>query len=150
MHKSSYLIEYLKTPTPKETRLGMWGFIIKVSSDFIATARTLPITQEHKERFLARVKDEVIIRLWDRELYNNWVRVQFEEDTALLWSWAVPGNCACMGNQINNLISDRPYVEYSPHNVDGMKQAMGLLQIFLMWHDWIYYQSDWCKQEVDG
>jgi len=142
------MIEYLRAPREGETRLGMWGFNIKVSSDFIKAAQSLEITPEHQDLFRTRVKDEVIARMWDRKLYENWVRVQFHEETALLWTWAVPGNCACMGNRVDYLQNDAPYVEYNPHNVDGMQQAMGLLQIFLMWHDWIYYQSDWCNQEL--
>lgn len=148
MHKSTYLIEYLVAPALGESRLGMWGFTIKVSSDFVRGVLEVDVSDEEKTRFQHRVGEMVIRRLWNPELYDNWARVQFDEDSALLWTWAVPGDCACMGSRIDYLKADTPYVEYSPHNVDGMKQSMGLLQIFLMWHDWMYHKMEWSEQEL--
>lgn len=125
-------------PPPKGTdRMGSHGFCVRLSSETVNRMYKAKLKPEHYKRFQEMAGAIAIGAGLSRDLYET--RVTFVDDTCLLRSWSVTGNCTCMGMDGNTQTTlkdgnlSRDYVDYGPHNVDSYTQSYCLLSIFLLW-----------------
>ena len=113
----------------KDLMLGSCVFSIALNLDFAKQARQTKVDGQFQRKFQDIAREMVD--------YKS-ARVNFLGDTALLRTFSVEGNCACMGFAGSVIDGDwncLSYLEYHGHNIDGKHQAYDLLTIFTYWAD---------------
>lgn len=123
--------------------MGRWAFGIRLSSSYAALLKDVPINQKRFDNLHARCH-EVLLAVQGRDyldlFHRSYPHLQFWEDTCLLTNISVPGNACGLDMEwgtFNELGKrDREHaVEYLPHNIDSMAQAVSLLAVWTTWYD---------------
>ncbi len=123
--------------------LGGYGFTVYLDSGLAIKARSTEI----KDSVYDHLKEDGIklVRLYLDKKYNK-MPYQFAEDSWLLHAICVPGD-ACdlaLGQfSLEDFLGDgwkrmkdsntELFVDYAPHNVDTLKQALCLRELFINW-----------------
>lgn len=124
-------------PPPDECRLGSCGFGVYLDPAFALAAKSKPLGEEFGARFRERAAD--IGRLCaGHDGMTGELAANFWDDTLLLTNVSVPGNACGLDadrDQWNRLGEEYGPItfDYTPHNVDSMNQAAGLLSIWTAW-----------------
>jgi len=124
--------------------MGRWGFGIHLSAKYAALLKSVSINKDRISNLhvqchqaLKAVLGGSYLDLFDR----SYPHLQFWDNTCLLTNLSVPGNACGLymeWNSFNNLGNHMPThdcIEYYPHNVDSMEQAVGLLAVWTTWYD---------------
>src|SRR3990167_912896 len=146
-----YRIEGFVPPSRGETRMGMYGFGVKLDLDFAKQA----FQNELSDKFYEVIKsrgERIVRSVFPRDKYihepylfagneNGIPSILNGNRTFLANSFIVPGNACSLNldrDETSRLTEKNPYpnyVEYSPHNVDSIDQSYALLSLFMTWFD---------------
>lgn len=116
--------------------LGSCCFSVMLDARFAERARAKKLSSEQQHRILSMAREII---------GYNLARVSFFEDTALVQSVSVEGDCACLGvsgRDMDDNWSQMTAICYGGHNIDSREQAYDLLAIFLLWIDVIGFVVD--------
>ncbi len=107
---------------------GSCVFSIQLDSNFARKCREYKLS-ETIYRTLIKNAREI--------LKDNDVRLSFFEDSLLISSISVSGDCCCLGIDGRNHDFDkwRDMIEYGGHNIDSKSQAYDLVSLFNYWLD---------------
>jgi hypothetical protein len=108
--------------------MGSCIFCIELDAEFAKACLNFKITSEQSKRLL----DGSRLMLQDKN-----IRMSFLNDSFLLSSFSVSGDCCCLGIDGNEQNPEHWYknIEYHGHNIDSRNQAYDLLSIFCHWVD---------------
>lgn len=126
-------------------RLGGYGFSVELDPKFAMKALNFKLTASQRDKFLSEGKCIAGALGFGKGFVNE--NYSFVDDSLLLHVTSVPGDACGLGITGQNLemflrgIKDTQNLqkglilplEYYPHNVDSMKQAYGLLSLWLNW-----------------
>lgn len=132
-----YMVQGFQPPRSQEHRMGMWGFTISLDPAFALAAKGMPLDAEYLSLLRTgalRVGEACAGYKGLRESQT----VNFWGETMLLTNVSVPGNaCGLDADQRDFERLSQEYgpisFDYTPHNVDTMGQAAGLLSIWTSW-----------------
>lgn len=128
------------SPPSKDMAMGGYGFAIGLNAGFAKKCIQFNAKMEN----LSRLNDMGLERLkmiFDYATDKPFHYQEKNDEPTLLLHWVqVPGNACDLGNagiDTEDILKmkDDDLLEYYPHNVDSIKQAYGLLSLFLRWYD---------------
>jgi len=123
-----YSIDYFNT----ERGLGMGGYGPSIVLAGVAVKALLEVKMD-----TIHIRNAMLERI-DKSLKGgrrDMGQAIFHEDTLMLKSLSVGGNCACLGIDGNALSDMREgqSVRYHPHNIDSAEQSAAALSAWLLW-----------------
>lgn len=139
-----YLVQGFVPPEKENRRLGMWGFTVFLDREFAVKSYNFKLNDKQRGRFYSegkRISDALGLGEGFEE--HNYT---FVDDRLLLHVASVPGNACGLGitgSDLSDFIEDikmnrkagerMDELQYTPHNVDSIEQAYGLLSLWLNW-----------------
>lgn len=120
--------------------MGRWGFHVELDFDFAVRLHMFKLKaaeqRELRKRFRAIA---MTISAKQYPLFEDYPRVSFLDDSMLISNIAVPGDACGLDIDDSREIRSRErhrlsVVQYHPHNVDVMVQAVQLLAVFAEWY----------------
>lgn len=137
LEKLGYMIEGY---CPYPQGFGQSGFSISLAPELAGKFKLLKRNDDAplKSMLLDYMKKSVAE--YDRAL----CRIEFLDDSWLIRSMAVGGQCACFGidGMSIDLIRRGDYgssVSYNPHNIDNPQQASAILGTWLLWFNHVIF-----------
>lgn len=129
-------------PPERGQEFGRFGFGVSLDSRF---AKQCLETPRPKMERVTRIADETLVRLFD-EVCMPHRALLWWKDTCLLHGVSAPGNACDLTSDYSEIerLADGVdesrdvwgwALEYSPHNVDGVRQAYALLSVWLTWYN---------------
>jgi len=138
-NKCYYVITGFAPPS-EGMEMGGYGFAIGLKAEFAKKCLNYKLKKENTDR-LNLMGLERIKRVFSYGDRNPFYFHDMNDEWTMLLRWVqVPGNACDIGDgglepkDILNM-NDNDFIEFQPHNVDGMKQAYTLLSLWLKWFD---------------